>query len=66
MGAVSEQPIRGELFSVDLLQRHARTLAQLHEVGPRRDPARLLLRLTANEKVLRTYNDRPGRGVAAR
>jgi cellobiose phosphorylase len=52
-----EQPLRSELFSIDLLQRHARTLAQCHRVGPRKGPNRILPRLTANARLLRAYNE---------
>src|SRR6185436_19678706 len=54
---VGEQPLRSELFSVDLLQRHARQLAQRHQVAPWKGPNRLLPRLAANEKLLRDYNE---------
>ncbi len=52
-----EPPLRDELFSVDLLQRHARQLAQQHRVAVRKGQDRLLPRLAANEKILRAYND---------
>jgi cyclic beta-1,2-glucan synthetase len=51
-----EQPLRDELFSVDQLDRHAKTLAESHEVenrGRGRGTDRLLPRLSANEEVLR-------------
>ena len=52
-----ESPFRGELFSIDLLQRHARELAQRHQVSRRKGLNRLLPRLASNEKLLREYND---------
>ena len=55
--ATSEEPLRSELFSVDLLRQHARQLAQSHRVAPGKDPNRLLSRLAANEKLLREYNE---------
>ncbi len=58
MVPVVEQPFRAELYSIDLLQRHARLLAERHkEVAERRGPNLLLPRLTANEKLLRAYNE---------
>jgi cyclic beta-1,2-glucan synthetase len=51
-----EQPLRDELFSVDQLDRHAKTLAASHEVvdgGRGRGSDRLLPRLSANELLLR-------------
>jgi cellobiose phosphorylase len=51
-----EPPLRAELFSVNQLEQHAKTLAGLHAVGPGRSPDRLLSRLSDNEAVLgRTY-----------
>src|SRR5882757_9559031 len=55
--AAEEQPLRSELFSIQLLKRHARTLAQQHKVGVRKGPNRLLPRLKANDKLLRDYNE---------
>src|SRR6187399_77790 len=52
-----EQPLRSELFNVDLLQRHARQLAQRHQVALWKGPNRLLPRLAANEKLLREFNE---------
>ena len=40
-----------------MLQRHARVLAQGHQVASRKGPNRLLPRLAANEKLLRDYNE---------
>jgi len=53
----AKDPIRGELFSIDLLKRHAATLAQSHKVGTRKGANLLLPRLSANEEILRKYND---------
>ncbi|HEX4797188.1 MAG TPA: glucoamylase family protein [Humisphaera sp.] len=49
-----EQPLRDELYSVDQLNRHARSLAGWHEivVGRRRSSDRLLRRLSANAALL--------------
>ncbi|HVY70099.1 MAG TPA: hypothetical protein VHH73_09230, partial [Verrucomicrobiae bacterium] len=54
---IEELPVRGELLSIELLQRHARSLAQRHQTttGPGR--SRLLSRLTANEKLLQVFNE---------
>jgi cyclic beta-1,2-glucan synthetase len=54
---VAEQPLRSGLLSIDLLRSHARTIAQNHKVAVHKGPNLLLPRLTANEKVLRDYND---------
>ncbi|MCD6048701.1 MAG: hypothetical protein K0Q55_104 [Verrucomicrobia bacterium] len=51
-----EQPFRKDLYSVELLQRHARVLAQSHKPAPSKGPNLLLPRLAANEKFLREYN----------
>jgi cyclic beta-1,2-glucan synthetase len=50
-----ELPLRDELFSIDQLDRHAKTLAAWHEVtvGPSRGPDFLLPRLSTNEAILR-------------
>ena len=61
-----EQPFRGELFSIELLQRHARLLAERHQTGTRRGYNRLLPRLAANEKLLRAYNEETLRVEATR
>ncbi|HEY5937872.1 MAG TPA: glucoamylase family protein [Kofleriaceae bacterium] len=53
--AADDQPLRAELFSVNQLERHARTIAGWHEVSS--EPARggdwLLERLADNESTLR-------------
>ncbi|HXJ59911.1 MAG TPA: cyclic beta 1-2 glucan synthetase, partial [Verrucomicrobiae bacterium] len=54
----NEAPFRSELFSIDLLQHHARLLAKRHEVAVRKGPNRLLARLSSNERLLRAYNER--------
>jgi len=51
-----EPPLRGELFSLEQLARHARTLASGHQVVTTRGANRLLNRLDDNEQVLRAYN----------
>jgi cyclic beta-1,2-glucan synthetase len=50
-----EQALRGELFSIDLLQRHARSLAHQHELVNGRGTNHLLARLTSNEKMLEDF-----------
>jgi len=55
--SADEQPLRAELFSVDQLERHAKTIAAAHHVTahPVRDT--LLSRLRENEQVLiQTYD----------
>ncbi len=52
-----EQPLRAELFSIDQLERHAKSIAASHQLakGPARD--KLLPRLDENECVLlETYD----------
>ena len=56
--SADEQPLRGELLSIDLLKQYARTLAQDRRVESGRGPNILLPRLAANEKILRHYNER--------
>src|SRR5581483_1524741 len=54
----SEAPFRGEMFTAEHLQAHARALAaeQRVEAGPNPQPARLLERLETNERTLRQFN----------
>jgi cellobiose phosphorylase len=47
-----EHTLRSELFSVDQLEQHAKTLAGWHSVDLRGGPDRLLARLDENEAVL--------------
>jgi cyclic beta-1,2-glucan synthetase len=56
--SADEQPLRGELLSIDLLRQFARTLAQDRRVENGRGPNILLPRLASNEKILRDYNER--------
>ncbi len=56
--SADEQPLRGELLSIDLLKQYACTLAQDRRVENGRGPKILLPRLAANEKILRCYNER--------
>lgn len=48
----SEQPLRSELFSADQLVRHAKALAEHHEVDPIPGKDLLLPRLAENEAIL--------------
>src|SRR5277367_5319483 len=57
LSAISERPLRAELFSLDRLERHAKSLAGWHRVAPlgeRLGRDRLLPRLGANEEVFST------------
>ncbi|MDB5302500.1 MAG: glycosyltransferase, partial [Phycisphaerales bacterium] len=55
--APEEQPLRSELYSVDQLERHARALAESHELAASASPDRLIARLHDNERVLvQTYD----------
>ncbi|MBN1600971.1 MAG: hypothetical protein JW915_05135 [Chitinispirillaceae bacterium] len=48
-----EPPLRSELFSTEQMEQHGKTLARLHELGPRVKPdQQLLSRLAENESVL--------------
>ena len=49
---VVELPLRSELFSVDQMERHGKTLALAHRLAPHRTRDQLLPRLAANETVL--------------
>ncbi|MBU1481718.1 MAG: cyclic beta 1-2 glucan synthetase, partial [Gammaproteobacteria bacterium] len=51
-----EPLLRGELFSVEQLARHAKTLADYHLVVTRRGSNSLLDRLGQNEDILRNFN----------
>jgi len=51
-----EPPLRADLFSVEQLARHARTLAANHQVVTREGSNRLLDRLVQNEATLRAFN----------
>jgi cellobiose phosphorylase len=53
---VSEPPLRAELFSVEQLARHARSLAANHRIATQRCSNRLLARLDKNEQSLRAFN----------
>ncbi|HEY3932464.1 MAG TPA: glucoamylase family protein, partial [Verrucomicrobiae bacterium] len=56
--STDEQPLRGELLSIDLLKQFARNLAQNRRVENVSGPNLLLPRLASNEKILRHYNER--------
>ena len=49
----NDLPLRSELFSLAQLEEHAEALAAWHEIDPKHGPDRLLVRLSANEIVLR-------------
>ena len=53
---MSEPPLRGELFSVEQLARHARALATGHQIAVHDHSNPLLARLDGNEAVLRAFN----------
>jgi hypothetical protein len=54
---VLRTPLRGELFSIEQLQRHARTVAGFHRLDGHHESGRLLSRLADNERVLlETYD----------
>lgn len=48
--------LRSELFSIEQLTRHAKALAQYHQVVTRRGSNSLLERLGQNENILRAFN----------
>ena len=45
-------PLRGEIFSIEQLQRHARVVASSHRLARHRTSGSLLTRLADNERVL--------------
>lgn len=51
-----ESPLRGELFSVEQLARHAKGIAAQHQIVTRKGSNRLLARLGHNEEILRSFN----------
>ncbi len=63
--AESEPPLRAELFGLEQLSRHAKTLAAAHEVIAQAQSNQLLDRLDANEEILRNFNI-ASRAVSAR
>ena len=50
--AFVEPPLRAELYSVEQLERHAKTIAALHEVVAKRGPDDLLERLAENKRLI--------------
>jgi len=52
----TDPPLRAELFSVEQLARHARALAAGHRVAAELRANRLLAKLDANERGLRSFN----------
>ena len=50
--ALSEPPLRSELFSSDQMEQYGKTLAGLHKVSPEHAPEQLLTRLAENEGIL--------------
>ncbi len=50
--AVSEPPLRSELFSSDQMELHGRVLAGRHQLSPGHSPDQLLARLAENEAIL--------------
>ncbi len=51
-----EAPLRAELFGVEQLTRHAKSLAANHQVVTRQGSNGLLARLVKNEDILRAFN----------
>ena len=51
-GLAGDSPFRGELLSIDRLERHARSLASTERLARRRTSRRMLGRLADNERVL--------------
>lgn len=50
--AVTEEPLRRELFSSEQMEQHARSLAASHQISPKGNEDRLLGRLADNEHLL--------------
>src|SRR5258708_1047238 len=61
----SEQPLRSELFSVDQMEQHGKTLAKSHIVTTARASSQLLSRLAENESVLIDTRDLLGEAITA-
>ena len=61
-----EEPLHGELLSLDLLKQSARSLAQNRRVQNSGGPNLLLPRLASNEKILRDYNEKTLRAEKTR
>ena len=53
---VDEPTLRAELFSVEQLAAHAKSIAENHQAIIRKGGNRLLMRLDENERMLRAYN----------
>ena len=47
-----ERPLRAELYSVDQLARHARTIAATHRLTTEPTSDQLIQRLNENERIL--------------
>lgn len=60
-----EQPLRSELFSTNQLVRHAKALAERHEVDPMPGEDLLLPRLAENEAILLQVNELLTEAVAS-
>ncbi len=52
MLAKEEQPLRAELYNVEQLERHAKTLAASHRLATGSAPDKLITRLDENERIL--------------
>ena len=52
MATEEEQPLRGELYNVEQLQRHAKGLAASYQLALASVPDKLIARLDENEGVL--------------
>jgi cellobiose phosphorylase len=62
-----EPPLRSELFSTEQMEQHGKTLAKLHELGPKVKPVQQLLsRLTENESILYKVHKLITRAVEAK
>ena len=57
--SVSGPPLRSELFNIEQLERHAKSMAGYHTVGTRWISKSLLARLDDNEAVLRAFTPDP-------
>jgi cyclic beta-1,2-glucan synthetase len=63
--ASNEQPLRSELFSVDQMEQHGKTLAKSHTVSTARASSQLLTRLAENESILVDTRDLLGEAITA-
>ena len=63
--STTEPPLRGAIFTIEQLERHAKTLATSHVLGQHRGSDTLLKRLADSERVIDQCHDLMSRAHAA-